>query len=215
MTVAIQPKALKAQNSPTLWAVVVFDILLLMMITMGAAALSDLSISRALLARASFVGFAPVIVLLLNPLVPSGIKAIFIFWRVKLVLPGHRAFSKHALHDARIDLAKLKKNVGVFPVDQKEQNTKWYALFKKVENDPAVQQVHKQFLLLRDLAMLSILLLACSALAAWVGLIPASTFAAVAGLFGVQYLLAALGARFQGNGLVCSVLALHSVKRRV
>lgn len=215
MSVAIQPKALKAQNSQALWAVVVLDILLVMMITIGAAALSDLSMSRAVLIRASLMGLAPLIVLLLNPLVPSSIKAIFVFWRLKLVLPGHRAFSKHAPHDARIDLVKLKKNVGSFPADQKEQNTKWYALFKKVENDPAVQQVHKQFLLLRDLAMLSILLLACFVLAAWAGLIPASAFAAVAGLLSVQYLLSALGARFQGNGLVCSVLALHSVRRHV
>lgn len=215
MTIAMQAKALKAQNSPALWAVVVLDILLVMMITMGAAALSDLPMSRAVLIRASLMGLAPVIVLLSNPLIPSSIKAVFVFWRLKYVLPGHRAFSKHALHDARIDLVKLKKNVGVFPDDQKEQNTKWYALFKKVENDPAVQQVHKQFLLLRDLAVLSILLLVGAVIAALVGLIPASAFAAVAGLFGVQYLLSALGARFQGNGLVCSVLALHSVKRRV
>jgi DNA-damage-inducible protein J len=60
MTIAIQPKALKAQNNPALWAVVVLDILL-MMITMGAAALSDLPMSRAVLVRASLMSMAPVI----------------------------------------------------------------------------------------------------------------------------------------------------------
>ncbi len=165
--------------------------------------------------RALVMVCAPVVVLLLNPLLPSSFKAVLIFWRLHDVLPGHRAFSKYALVDSRIDLAKLKKNVGAFPTDPKEQNSKWYGLFKKVESDPSIQQVHRQFLLLRDLAALSLLLLAAIGLAFAVGAIDSTHASSAALLFLVQYLLSAIGARLQGVGFVTSVLALHSVRRHV
>jgi len=170
MTSISKAKALKAQNSPLLWLVVVVDMLIGITIVVGLTVMQDVPLNRMVALRASLVGVAPIVVMLLNPLVPSHIKAIFVFWRLRQVLPGHRAFSHHALADVRIDVTKLKKNAGAFPETPKDQNTKWYSLFKKVENDPAIEQVHKQFLLLRDLAMLSILLLICSLIAWGLGL---------------------------------------------
>ena len=39
---------------------------------------------------------------------------------------------------------------GALPVDPVDQNRAWYRLYKTMENDPPVRQVHKDFLLLRD-----------------------------------------------------------------
>lgn len=208
-------KSLKAQNHPVLWAVVAVDAGLLLVISLLPLIGSFSGLPAVALARTLIAPVVPVVVLLLNALLPASVKAILVFWRFKDVLPAHRAFSEHATNDPRIDLNKLKKNVGAFPDRPQEQNIKWYGLFKKVENDVSVQHVHRQFLLLRDLAALSLILLSIVGLACLLGVLPARDAQYAALLFLVQYLVAAIGARLQGNGFVTTVLALHSVKRRV
>src|SRR5208282_2578569 len=57
-------------------------------------------------------------------------------------------------------LPPLRRSVsGAFPVDPVDQNRAWYRLFKTVEKEPAVDQVHRDFLLLRDYTALSVLFL--------------------------------------------------------
>lgn len=201
------PKTLKAQNVGWIWTVAVADALTLVAIAFPAALDQAVSwfASGSHLTGASI---APLIVLLLTSLLPSGFKAMLVFWRVGDVLPAHRAFSVHAPGDPRIDLQRLRAAVGDFPERPRDQNTLWYRLFKKVDADPMVAEAHRYFLLFRDLAALSLLL----AVIAPVGLYVLGEGVGIwlaLGLFGIQYLATAIAARHHGVRMVCNVLALH------
>jgi hypothetical protein len=200
---------LKAQNFGWIWAVVLADALTLVAfafpVTLDQAATWLTSGSR--LAGASIV---PVIVLLFTSLLSSEVKAALVFWRTRDVLPGHRAFSVYAAKDPRVDLQRLRADVGEFPQAARDQNALWYRLFKKVEGDPAVAQAHRHFLLFRDLAALSLLLgFIAPVVLDLLGSGPVAMWLA-AGLFGLQYLAAAIAGRLQGVRLVCNVLALRA-----
>jgi hypothetical protein len=104
------------------------------------------------------VGFALIVTTVANGLLSAETKARLVFLRWKYALPGHRAFSKYAASDSRIDTAKLKKVCGnKFPEDPVEQNRTWYRLYKTVEGNASVLQVQRDFLLMRDYAGLAAL----------------------------------------------------------
>ena len=97
------------------------------------------------------VGVALVVATVLTGLLSSEAKARLVFLRWHHALPGHRAFTVHAVRDPRVDVAALEKLHGAaFPVDPVEQNRVWYRIYKTMENDAAVRQVHRDFLILRD-----------------------------------------------------------------
>jgi hypothetical protein len=199
--------ALKAQNVPWIWAVVAADALTLAALAFPASL--DQAASLLVGSRIAGMSIAPVAVLLLTSLLPSEIKASLVFWRVRDVLPGHRAFSVYAHTDPRIDVERLRAGVGAFPEQPREQNTLWYRLFKKLDGQAEVAQAHRHFLLFRDLAALSLLLAVIAPLVLhFLGAAPTAAWLA-AGLLGVQYAATAIAARFHGVGLVCNVLALH------
>ena len=136
-----------------------------------------------------------------------------IFWRFKFPLPGSRAFSVHAPADHRIDLTKLKKNVGEFPVAPRDQNAKWYSLYKQVDSDPSVADSHKNYLLFRDIAAMSLLLVPVLPVAMhFIGVDAARILISVA-LFFCQYLIAAFSARTTGIRFVQNVLAVHASRK--
>lgn len=200
--------ALKAQNTAWIWTVVVADALTLAAFAFPSA-LDQAASWLASGSRIAGASIAPVIVLLLTSLLPSDFKAVLVYWRVREVLPGHRAFSVHAAQDPRVDLERLRAAVGVFPKSPRDQNTLWYRLFKKVEGDPAVAQAHRHFLLFRDLAALSLLLgIAAPIMLYFLGAGLGAIWVAL-GLFTIQYLATAVAARLHGVGLVRNVLALH------
>ena len=155
----------------------------------------------------------PVIVLLVINVLPHNVKSALVYWKPIGVLPGAEAFTKHGPADPRIDMAALKKNAGKLPTDQAEQNSKWYKLYKQVPNEPEVQEAHKLFLMYRDMAVLSLPLVALVPLSLNVAGVSNSTLALAAGLFVVQYLLTALSARWSGIRFVCNVLAIHSARK--
>jgi len=198
---------LKAQNTTWIWTVVVADAVALTGFAFPAVA--DQMTSWLASARIAGASIAPVLVLLLTSILPAELKEALVFWRVRDVLPGHRAFSVYAQKDPRIDLTRLREVAGDFPTAARDQNSLWYQLYRQVEADPAVAQAHRHFLLFRDLAALSLLL----AIIAPVALFALGAGAAAAGLavalFGVQYLATAVAGRFHGVRFVCNVLALH------
>jgi hypothetical protein len=78
-------------------------------------------------------------------------KARFVFLRWHHALPGNRAFSRYAHRDPRIDKATLVQQIDMKSLRSPEaENAAWYRLYKEVHNDPSVQQIHCEFLLLRD-----------------------------------------------------------------
>lgn len=105
------------------------------------------------------ITIAPLLAFILSGLLSSNLKAQIVFWKRKNPLPGSRAFSEIAPKDPRIDMEVLKKKLKKIPTDYDEQNKVWYKIYKQVESSTSVELVHKHFLLARDLASISILIL--------------------------------------------------------
>jgi len=96
----------------------------------------------------------------LEGIIHSDYKAMLVFWRFRNPLPGCRAFSLIAKKDPRIDINKLATLFpGGFPEKPKEQNSVWYKLYRQYSEKPIVYGSHKSFLLTRDLAALTLILI--------------------------------------------------------
>jgi hypothetical protein len=165
------------------------------------------------------VGFAFIVATVANGLLSADTKARLVFLRWNHALPGHRSFSKYAVSDPRIDIAKLKKACGKeFPDDPVEQNRTWYRFYKTVENNPAVAQVHRDFLLMRDytgLAALFVVVFGATALI----VVPSWRVAlAYCLLLAAQFMLTRQAAATYGARFVTTVLAQKaaaSTERRI
>lgn len=163
--------------------------------------------------RALGAAVLPIVVLLLMNVLSSNFKAMLVYWKPYDWLPGCEAFSKYGPADHRVDMVQLKKNVGAWAEEPKEQNSKWYKLYKQVETVPEVAYAQKDFLMYRDMAVLSLPLIVLAPLGLYVAEASTKALWIAAGLFLVQYLLTAISARNAGERFVCNVLAVHSAKR--
>jgi len=203
-------KVLKARNLMWLVAALILDVLIILVLVFNSA-VDEMPSAKAVLVRFGLATLLPIPLLLLSSLITSNLKAVLIFWRWKFPLPGARAFSVHAPADPRIDLDKLRRNVGAFPVGERDQNSKWYGLYRLVDTDEAVADSHKNYLLFRDIAALSLLLTAVVPFGMYISEMPG--VGAVAAIFSLQYLLAAISARTSGVRLVQNVLAVHASRK--
>ena len=142
--------SLKAENGKAIWLLVSADIVVIVLLLTGFAftrvSLSEVAQS-AFVRGVFFAATGPLAAVFLNDLLPSNAKASIVFWRIKDALPGHRAFSEHAETDPRINIALLKKKVGEFPQNPRDQNSCWYRLFQKYQSNVVVNDAHKRFLL--------------------------------------------------------------------
>jgi hypothetical protein len=207
-------KSLKEQNRWQLWIIVAVNSLFLYGVVQANAIKADGL-------RAAFtdaqnlvpVAFALVIATVLNGLLDADMKARLVFLRWHHALPGHRAFSKYAVSDARIDLAALERLHGCpLPVDPVEQNRVWYRIYKTVENDQAIRQVHRDFLLLRDYTGLCAVFIAFYG-AAGLYAIPSVKVCQVYLLVLVaQYVVVGRAASNYGIRMVTTVLARRAVR---
>ena len=202
--------SLKTQNAPIVWSILSADGVLLAWLLLDAPIGTDWPTIAG-----KFLGTlgAPALVALLSSLLPSNVKAVLVFWRVRDVLPGHRAFSVIAHNDPRINVTALERHLGYLPELPKEQNALWYKLYKKVEADTAVASVHRNFLLFRDVAAISLLVAAIFSPAMFLFGITPKVIGCALLLFITQYFLAMIAARNHANAFVSNVLALHSIKR--
>jgi hypothetical protein len=141
------PKSLKERNRWQIWLIIAVNSLFLYGVVEANAI--EIDGIRSIFTDASKLvsfGLAVVVATVLNGLLPASAKARLVFLRWRNALPGHRAFSRYMTADPRIDPAAAKKAIGgPLPVDAVEQNQVWYRLYKKVENDPAISQVHRIF----------------------------------------------------------------------
>lgn len=205
-------RSLKSLNMKWLVLLAAADVLFVLLFLapdlMNGVTLTQIGIGRVLTTTVM-----PVIVLLIVNVLPHDVKSMLVYWKPLGVLPGCEAFTKYGPHDPRVDMAALKKNVGALPTESAKQNSKWYKLYKQVPNEPEVQEAHKLFLMYRDMAVLSLPLVALVPLSLDVVGVSNSTLALAAGLFFVQYLLTALSARWSGIRFVCNVLAIHSARK--
>lgn len=205
--------SLKAENGKAIWLLVSADIVVIVLVLTGfaftQASLSELAQS-AFVRGLLFAAAGPLVAVFLNDLLPSNAKASIVFWRFKDALPGHRAFSEHAEADPRIDIAALKKRIGEFPQNPRDQNSCWYKLFQKHQSNVIVSDSHKRFLLFRDSSSLTLLILVIAWIASALSGVPAGLQAVVVGGLVAQFLWLAISARNSGIRLVQNVLALES-----
>jgi hypothetical protein len=147
----------------------------------------------------------------INAFLSADWKARLVFLRWHHPLPGSRAFSELLTSDGRIDVKKLTAKHSPLPTVPTEQNALWYKLYRSVSGLPEVTHVHRDFLLNRDLAVMSILLLVIVApLSATFAIKPALVLAAV---YAGEFLLFRLAASNYGRRLVTTVLAIKSTQR--
>lgn len=205
--------SLKAENGKAIWLLVSADIVVIVLVLTGfaftQASLSELAQS-AFVRGLLFAAAGPLVAVFLNDLLPSNAKASIVFWRIKDALPGHRAFSEHAEADPRIDIAALKKKVGDFPGNPRDQNSCWYKLFQKHQSNVIISDSHRRFLLFRDSSSLTLLILAIAWIASVLAGAPAVLQASIIGGLAVQFLWLAISARNTGIRLVQNVLALEA-----
>ena len=74
-------------------------------------------------------------------------------------MPGSRAFSQTVKSDTRINITNLKSRYGRFPRKAAEQNRLFYKLYQSVSKSASIQSGHKSYLLTRDLATMTYVLL--------------------------------------------------------
>jgi hypothetical protein len=203
-------RSFKFASVPWLVSLVAFDIVIILAFVFPDLVRAQ-SMTQLTAARATLALVLPVAVLLLSGLLSHGIKASLVYWKLTDALPAHEAFTKHGPRDARIDLTALQKNVGNFPTTPAGQNRLWFRLYKAVETQPAIVEAQKMYLLYRDMAAISSLLLIVVPLGLYLHGAAFFAVGAVAGIFALQYLMAAVSARHSsGIRFVTNVLAIHS-----
>ena len=68
-------------------------------------------------------------------------------------------FSNLAPKDSRIDINSIIAKYGQLPVEPIEQNKYWYKIYKEKQTDNVIKNSHRNWLLLRDLYSISLILL--------------------------------------------------------
>ena len=149
----------------------------------------------------------------INGLLSADMKSRIVFLRWRHPLPGCQAFTRYMQTDARIDVAALQREHGPLPIDPREQNALWYRMYKSVEAEPAVSQVHRAYLFARDYTGLALMMFVVLGAAGWVQ-IPSTAAALVyAAALLLQFILAGQAARNHGRRFVTTVLALKAAGR--
>jgi hypothetical protein len=208
----MQEPTLKRKNLPYLWSFFAANVAIFVSL-FYATQMEKLTqnLQTEGLVRSIGICVAPVLLFVLNSLLSSQQKNILVFWRLKNVLPGHRAFSYYALRDPRIDIQNLNRRHPDIPTSFNDQNRLWYRIYISNNSNPVVVKSHKDFLLARDLTSMSFLFLV------GVGL-PCLLFIGhdvkwVYFLFlSIQFFLMAIVAQNHGKSFVRNVLAVDSVR---
>lgn len=208
----VSSKSLKSEYQKWLWMLATADLIAVLLFLVPGVP-SNASLAQLGNWRLLTTVVIPVGVLLLVNALPHKVKCMLVYWKPYGWLPGCEVFSRYAPDDVRIDMAALAKNVGTLPTDAGAQNARWYQLYKLVENQTEILEVHRSFLMYRDMAALSLPFIGLAPLclyfagaskeAQWIG----------AGIFVAQFVLTAISARWSGIRFVCNVLAIHSARK--
>lgn len=202
-------KPLKSQNMPWLVMLATADLVVVLLFLVPGLS-TGASIEELGNWKLLTTVVIPVVVLLIVNALPHTLKSALVYWRPLGWLPGSESFSKYAPQDPRISMKSLEANVGELPTDPREQNAKWYALYKQVENQPEIEDAQKNFLMYRDMTVLSLPFIGLAPLCLrFAGANPSVLWIA-AGLFTAQYFLTAISGRWSGIRFVTNVLAVHS-----
>ncbi|MEQ9110533.1 MAG: hypothetical protein RLN84_08300 [Rhodospirillaceae bacterium] len=178
-------------------------------VSVGVVGLTDIVKEVEKLAASVAIGmFAPLLALLLSGMLESSVKASLVFWRLLDPLPGTRAFSVYGPSDPRVDMTS--PHIAPFTSGNSfEQNRAWYKLLKKVEWEPSVAGVHRDYLAMRDIAAITVLLFPLPVLSilivGW-----GNWFWTYMGVEVTIFVVASLSAQNYGKRLVTNVLSCVS-----
>lgn len=212
MTTIGNSKSLKDQNRWHLWLLIAANSAAFY----AALNFSDFESSgvRALINSATQllpVGLATVVTTIANGLLSADMKARLVFLRWHHALPGNRAFRKNAQQDPRIDQVRLAQLVDEELLRSPEiENSAWYRFYKEVHNDPSVQHLHREFLLLRDYAGLAALFLIGFGTVALFTVQPPKVLAVYCVLLSGQFIIVRHAAATYGVRFVTTVLAIKT-----
>jgi len=149
---------------------------------------------------------------IINALLSSDMKARIVFTRWKDPLPGCRAFSKYGPRDHRINMQMLESKHGPLPTQAREQNVVWYKLYRSIQNEAEVKNVHRWFLFARDYACIALLMLLIMGVGGFF-LIPSTKTAwFYFSILLAQFLITWIAARNLGIRFCTTVLALKGVE---
>lgn len=205
-------KSLKSEYQKWLWMLATAD-LLVVLLALAPGVPSNASLAQLGNWRLLTTVIVPIGVLLLVNVLPHKVKCMLVYWKPYGWLPGCEVFSKFAPEDFRIDMANLARNVGPLPVAAGAQNARWYQLYKQVESQAEVWEVHRSFLMYRDMATLSLPFIGLAPLCLYFAGASKDAQLIGASIFLVQFFLTALSARWSGIRFVCNVLAVHSIQK--
>jgi hypothetical protein len=213
MTDSSDLKALKDENRLNLWLIIAFNSLFLYAVVQeNAIRLEGIRAAFSNAENLIPVGFAIVAATVVNGILSDETKNRLVFFRWKDALPGHRAFSRHALEDPRINIQTLREACGAdWPTTPAAENQKWYALYRVVADRPPVRQVHRDFLLLRDYTGMAALMIPIYGGAATYSIASTKIALLYCLLLMAQFLVVRHSARNYGISFVKTVLAQVSV----
>jgi hypothetical protein len=203
-------KTLKEQNSKLIWVFFSFNVVLFYIVGLSQIInFSELEIKSFITVRGVWVLIVPLLLFVLNGIVSSDFKAILSFWRFKNPLPACRAFSFYADKDDRIDKNFLTSKFGQLPVLPKEQNSLWYKIYKKHQENPVVKKSHKDFLLARDITSVSFLFFIVGGISMLILSVESVKWLYVIYLL-VQFIIFSIVAQNHGKRFVCNALAIET-----
>jgi hypothetical protein len=142
------------------------------------------------------------------------LKAALVFWRWKHPLPGSRAFEQSSLTaDHRISIESLRAHVnGKFPRGAQDQNAMWYRLYKTVQYESEVTGPHYEYLLFRDLAWFTGVVVVVTAISIAVNTERWRELAVFGGVALVVFCLLARAGAERGYRFVRTVLAVVAAR---
>lgn len=203
---------LKEQNSKLIWVFFSFNVVLFYIVGLSQVInFSELEIKSFITVRGVWVLIVPLLLFVLNGIVSSDFKAILSFWRFKNPLPACRAFSFYADKDDRIDKNFLTSKFGQLPVLAKEQNSLWYKIYKKHQENPVVKKSHKDFLLARDITSVAFLFFVVGGISMLILSVESVKWLYVIYLL-IQFIIFAIVAQNHGKRFVCNALAIETSK---
>lgn len=215
MTDGAPPRSLKDQTRWHLWLTIAANFVVFYAVAQSDA-LAVSGIKGLLVGAVNLlpVGLALVVTSVANGLLSASMKARLVFLRWHFALPGHRAFSRYGSADPRIDMDRLKRLLGgKLPATPAEENRVWYRLYKDVESEQAILQVHREFLFTRDYAAFSFLFLVGFGTASLFLVQSPKVSLTYCALLLLQFLVVRQSAATYGIRLVTTVLARKTEKR--
>lgn len=171
-----------------------------------------LSIITTIINSALFSSIIYILVIVWDAVVPSQAKNYAIYWWSPL--PGHKVFSewKRKQQDGRVSqndfmdhyayiYGELTSNVKT----DEYQNSEWYKIYNKYRKDDMVVASHKDFLMFRDMAVASIVILVLYVI---FGLIVGTVPLTIKGIIFllIMYTMVNIAARNKGKKFVNNVL---------